>query len=130
MDYLPYILLALFLLGLWPQLRVIWAARRQRGRPAPQLDDLLEAEWLRHERLLVYFYSPHCGPCRQLSPRVDELAGRHGNVLKVDVSQRPELAQRFNVRATPTLVLLAGGQVEQVLVGAVSAKRLAGLLAG
>ncbi|HIT53047.1 MAG TPA: thioredoxin [Candidatus Fimivicinus intestinavium] len=70
--------------------------------------------------VLVDFWASWCGPCRMLSPVVDELADEHsGEVVvgKVNVDEQPELASQFGVMSIPTLVLFKGGRPVATSVG-------------
>ncbi len=72
------------------------------------------------EPVVVDFFATWCGPCKQLSPMLDGLAGPLTNrikFLKVDVDQSPKLAERFGVEGIPTIVFLKGGKVVDTLVG-------------
>ena len=62
---------------------------------------------------LVDFYADWCGPCRMVSPIVDEIAEEHPEYLvcKVNVDQEGELAAQFGVASIPTLVVMKNGQV-------------------
>ena len=127
MHYLPYILFAVIVLFAALQLRVLIAACRRRGTAAPAFDDLL-GEGATHTRYLLYFFSPRCGPCRAMTPRIDAVAAQHSNLIKVDVSERADVAQRFGVMATPTFVAVAHGRIERMHVGTLSEKHLRALL--
>ena len=83
--------------------------------------------------VLVDFYATWCGPCKMLAPVLDEVAKRYegrAKVVKVDIDESPELAQRFGVSAVPTLVLFKDGKVVQQVMGFQSPKQLSTLLDG
>ena len=69
--------------------------------------------------VLVDFWASWCGPCTMLSPIVEQLAEEHPEMAfgKVNVDEVPELAQRFQVEAIPTLVLFKDGKAVDVSVG-------------
>jgi thioredoxin 1 len=70
--------------------------------------------------VLVDFWAEWCGPCKMLSPILDELASEYeGRVKigKVNIDEHQSLATEYGVRAIPTLLLFKDGQVEEQIVG-------------
>ncbi|MGL6200337.1 MAG: thioredoxin [Lachnospiraceae bacterium] len=69
--------------------------------------------------VLIDFWASWCGPCKMLSPVVDEIAEEAADVKvgKVNVSEQPELARQFGVMSIPTLVLIKDGKVVKKSVG-------------
>ena len=77
------------------------------------------------------FWADWCGPCRMLAPTFDRLAEKYGEQVtfaKVNVDELPEIANKFEIRSIPTLVLLQGGNVVEKVVGLRSEQELAQVL--
>ena len=70
--------------------------------------------------VLLDFYATWCGPCRMVSPIIDEIAAENPDYLvgKINGDEEPELAQAFGVISIPTLVVMKNGQVEKKSTGA------------
>ena len=70
--------------------------------------------------VLLDFWANWCGPCRMVSPIVDEIAAERSDikVCKINVDEQPELAARFGVMSIPTLVVMKNGKVINQAVGA------------
>ena len=80
--------------------------------------DNIEGIIKENEVLLIDFWAPWCGPCRMLTPVLQKLNDSSVCVVgKVNVDEEPELAQIYNVRSIPTLVLYKNGKVVEKKVG-------------
>ena len=82
--------------------------------------------------VLLDFYADWCGPCRMVSPIVDEIAEENTDIIvgKINVDNEPELAQMFEVFTIPTLVVLRGGEVVNQTSGARPKAQILALLEG
>ena len=70
--------------------------------------------------VLLDFWASWCGPCRMVSPIVDEIAAERSDIKvgKINVDEQPELAMQFGVMSIPTLVVMKNGKVVNQATGA------------
>ena len=80
--------------------------------------------------VLLDFWASWCGPCRMVSPIVDEIAAERSDikVCKINVDEQPELAARFGVMSIPTLVVMKNGKVINQAVGAIPKAQILAML--
>jgi thioredoxin 1 len=84
-------------------------------------DETFEAEVLRSERpVVVDFWAPWCGPCRAVTPVLEQLAEgtEKTEFVKIDIDANPVVASRYEVLSIPTVILFADGLPRETLVGA------------
>ena len=89
------------------------------GTDASFMTDVIEAS--RHQPVIVDFWATWCGPCKMVSPVLDEIAGENTEkltVAKLDIDANPEVARDYQVMSVPTMILFSGGKPVKQIVGA------------
>ena len=91
-------------------------------------DSSFEADVINSDKpALVDFWAEWCGPCKMIAPILDEAASEYADrlsVVKLNVDENPNIAQKFGIRSIPTLILFKDGAVQAQKLGAMSKSQL------
>ena len=83
-------------------------------------------EFIKEGTVLIDFFATWCGPCKMLSPVIEQVEGEHPElkVVKVDVDEAPAIAAKYGIQAIPTLFLLKDGKMVEKRMGYLNKNQL------
>ena len=90
-------------------------------KPINLTDSNFDIEKSKYSLLVVDFWAAWCGPCKMISPIIEQLAEQYAGKIvfgKVNVDENPHISQRFGIQSIPTLMIVKEGQVIDVMIGA------------
>ena len=87
-------------------------------------------EFIKEGTILIDFFATWCGPCKMLSPVIEQVEKEHPElkVVKVDVDEAPQIAARYGIQAIPTLFLVKEGKVIDKRMGYLNKNQLEGFV--
>jgi len=95
-------------------------------------DSVFDAEVLKSDKpVLIDFWAPWCGPCRAISPLVEEIASEFGDKIKFvkcNVDDNPITPGKYGIRSIPTLMFFKDGNVVDQVIGIVARSKIEGMI--
>jgi len=95
-------------------------------------DSSFEADVLQAGKpVLLYFWAEWCGPCKMITPILEEVANEYGDkiqIAKMNVDENQEIPTKFGIRGIPTLILFKNGEIAAQKVGALAKSQLTAFL--
>ena len=82
------------------------------------------------KKLLLYFYSPTCGPCKAMTPVIDKMSKENKDIHKINLSRDMTIGRIFGVMGTPATVVVENSKIKKYVLGARSESYLRGLIEG
>ena len=122
MDYSYLIIFLIIGFVVWFQFGTLYAVNKLQGKDVSHV--LLKFNLPVRNKLMLFFSSERCGPCRAMYPVIDKLKLDYSQVITIDVGKESELAERMEIRATPTTVIINNGLIEKILLGSQSETKL------
>ncbi len=120
-KYIPLVLIALMTLL---QLYIRFSARFMKGKPLPELQGVVDASLLGGDKLVLYFSSEYCQPCKEMAPMINRLVSELGNLVKLDALEHGELATKLHARGAPAFVFVEQAKVAGVHLGSLTEAQL------
>lgn len=127
-DYSKYIPLVLIGFLTLMQIFMRLSSRLARGKKVTGFDSITTPEQRQMKRVLIYFTSGFCAPCKAMGPMIQNIADETGAIIKLDALEYGELATEMGARGAPAFVLVASGIIEKVHLGALTEKRIKEML--
>ena len=118
MESILYVILAIVGFIVFMQVFVRLSTYFKKGKEITGISGELGRKITAGEKLLVYFFSPTCGACRNVTPVIDKMKKENSNIFKIDVSQKPEISREFGVMGTPATIVVENKKISQYVLGA------------
>jgi thioredoxin 1 len=118
--------IALGIIGFFVVLRLyVWVlSYLKKGKKIGSVSGSLGAKINTGKKLFFYFYSPHCGACRTMTPIIEKLQNKHNDVYMINVTKDLNMGKAFGIMGTPATVLVEKQRIQKYILGSRSEKYL------
>ncbi|MBU1221760.1 thioredoxin family protein [Myxococcota bacterium] len=117
MHIVLFIIAGLFVFFIGIQLLTVMKIKKQKGKPAPNIDGKAGKIIENGGTALFYFHSPRCSACKKMTPFMRELEKKHQNIFTYDLTSDLAAARAFGVLATPTSIIVSKNTIQEILLG-------------
>ena len=100
------------------------------GKSSDALEKVIPELIAISSKAIVYCYSPTCGPCRNMTPIIDQLNQEGSPIFKIDISAHSDVAKDIGVQGVPTLLVIDHGKIIEVTLGAQNRQKIESMLGG
>ena len=122
---MEYLIIGIIILVLvLPYLMMKISTCAMAGKPAPDMDDVINSETDMTRPVYLYYMSERCSNCKKMTPIIEQQERQNPNVITINLSHEREKGVRFGVRGTPTLLSVKDGVIERVKLGAMNEKKI------
>ncbi|MBI5021001.1 MAG: thioredoxin family protein [Ignavibacteriales bacterium] len=123
-----YVISGIVILFMSMQFFLRFQSKFKKGKDATVLTGYIGDAVRRGGKVLLYFYSPTCGACRQQTTIIDRLPNTPTTIFKVDVSKDAKTAMAIGVLGTPSTAIIENGVIKEFFLGFVNQEKLLKLL--
>jgi thiol-disulfide isomerase/thioredoxin len=115
------IIIVVIVLFISLQLYIFLKSKKSIGKPIPFdiLDDGI-VDKMKDKKGLIYFQSPSCHNCKNVTPIIDELTTERDNIISIDASKDAETSRAFSIMGTPSFIFFSNNNIANYFVGAKS----------
>jgi thioredoxin 1 len=119
-----YIISGIVILFVSMQILIRLQSKSKRGKDLKEVGGYIGDIIRQGGRVILYFYSPTCGACRQQTPVIDNLKNKSSKIHKIDISKDINAAMAIGVMGTPSTVIIENGLIKEFFLGYVGREKL------
>lgn len=130
LDSILYIVLTIIGFFVFVQIYFFINSYLKKGKKITPFNGEIGKKVSSGKKLLLYFYSPTCGPCKAMTPVIDKMSKENKDVHKINLSRDMTIGRIFGVMGTPATIVVENSKIKKYVLGARSESYLRGLIEG